>query len=176
MLLYIVRFFSKMIAKIHAPFSVKYVSGLDFDVISKCCLPGDILLSRTRGELGNLFIKGYWKHAAIVKDADTVVEAVTKGVVITHMFDFLRTKDSVALLRASIPEDVRKQIADEAISFVGCDYDFEFQKNDPEYYCSELVRTCYSNSGIPFGDEGIIYPSDIMGVKELCLIYRSREK
>ena len=44
-------------------------------------MPGDILLSYESGRLTSPFIKGQFKHAAIVSDDLYVIEAVGDGIV-----------------------------------------------------------------------------------------------
>lgn len=161
MLLSIVRPIAKLIGKIHAPFSHKLVDALDYEQILARSLPGDILLTHTSGEFTNLFILGFWKHSAIVGVNGAVIEAVGEGVKRTHFFDFLRGKDYVSLVRLPVTERVRTDAASWATKYLGSGYDFEFESNDAEFYCSELVNTCFKLAGYePIKKNSQILPSD----------------
>jgi uncharacterized protein YycO len=165
MIMRLLRMFSRpvaqVISKLHAPFSRKLINGEMFRIVKHLMQPGDILLSRTRGEFGNFFIPGFWKHVAIVGKDGKIVEAVTAGVHRTNLFDFMRAKDYVALVRPMVDGVVREAAAFHALNYVGAGYDFEFEARDKEFYCSELVARAYKDAGQDIvHKKGIIYPSD----------------
>jgi len=171
MLLSVVRPIAKLIGKLHVPFSRKKITAKDFEACLELMQPGDILLTRTRGELTNLFIPGEWPHAAIVVSDGLIVEAVERGVVSTKPFDFFRKRDFVKLIRPEVGEIGRKTAALKASLLVGRSYDYNFHSENEEYYCSELVNTVYNYC---FKQRGaIVTPSDIdVGV----VLYSNKEK
>lgn len=125
-------------------------------------MPGDILLTRTHGEFGNLFIPGMWKHVGIVGFEGDVIEAITVGVTSSHLFDFLKKRDIVRLVRPQTLQSVRTDAALAALRLVGSRYDFEFQSDDEEFYCSELVSTAYKMAGQEIiGTRSRILPSEL---------------
>ena len=71
---------TKFIGHCHAPFTKKYVTGIDYLLAKDLLKPGMILITKTRGELSNLFIPGSFTHAAIYIGSDYVCEAIGKGV------------------------------------------------------------------------------------------------
>lgn len=171
-------FISPLLGKLHSPWAHKAISALDYrEVIEHNFPPGTVFLTRTMGEFTNLFIGGYWKHAAIYRGNDhrTVVEATGHGVVESDLIDFLLKKDYVA---AFIPlfasEEKMNQACDFAISQIGKPYDYEFATSDIKgFYCAELIFTAYNQvlDDSPFvlkarlGQMTII-PNDIAEAKE----------
>jgi hypothetical protein len=168
----IIRYLARIAGTIHAPFSHKEVTSKDFAELLDLCAPGDIVLTHTKGELTNLLIPGFWKHAAMVStDKDLVIEAVGQGVKRTCWFDFLRTKDYLVLVRPDRTPQKRFDAARQAETLLGLGYDYEFESGDKEFYCSELVNVSYGLVGkrlVPRGDN--ILPSDFSFCSE---VYRS---
>jgi uncharacterized protein YycO len=159
---------TRLVGKIHAPFSVRLIKGKDFDAIKAAIQPGDILLSRIRWHLTNVFIPKFWKHAAIVSMRKTVIEAVGEGVVETNLFDFVATKDYICVLRLRAIDSVHLQAAMNAQNEVGSLYDYEFETEDDEYYCSELVYWAYQRAGTLLCEpKSKVFPSDFFHATEI---------
>jgi uncharacterized protein YycO len=137
---------SPIVAKIHSPWSHKKITAKDYRSFTGLGLPaGTVLLSRTDGEFGNLFIPGFWGHAAIYDGDRTVVEAVGAGVVETDLVEFLMKKDYV---RALVPTFASREQMDAAYRRArtqkGKPYDYRFQTSDvSSWYCSELIQWAY---------------------------------
>jgi uncharacterized protein YycO len=154
---------AKFISKLHSPFSHKKISFIEYKAICAHMQPGDILLSRTSGELGNLFIPGKYKHVAIVVDSEFVVEATANhGVIKTHIFDFCRTKDYISLVRPSVMGQSKQVASERALFLVGASYDFLFSEADSSYYCSELVDYAYRAAGVYLVSRQKVYGRDIL--------------
>jgi uncharacterized protein YycO len=172
---------SKLIGKIHAPFSTRLIVGDDFYSIQAQVQSGDIILSQVRWHLTNLFIPGMWKHAAIVVDNKTIVEATGEGVHFSSLYDFISTKDYLIVLRLKSDDKTTPVIAS-AISqkFVGCGYDYEFDNKNNQYFCSEVADTAYRMAGVelitPTNYLGIsrIAPIDLYESQKLKVIYASK--
>jgi len=87
----------------------------------------------------------HYNHVGIVTRTDSglyVLEAISKGVVLTTMDSFLRRTDKENMLLARVPKkfifrssDIRK--------FLGKPYDNIFDLNNDAYYCSELAYFLY---------------------------------
>ncbi len=107
---------------------------------------GDILLSYESGRFTSPFIKGYYKHAAIISSKLTVVEAVGSGVREVDLEEWLFDKDSVALIRPFYEnKTINKIAAATSLYYIGKPYDYSFTLVDERVYCSELVYLCYSS-------------------------------
>ena len=141
----------KPVLKFIAPIGLpkRKFNGKDYDVVIENLQVGDILLTKTNYELTNLFNPIDLAHAAIVVDVGEglkVVEALGKGVVITHLFDFFRRKDLVHLYRFKEFKDIHPvDISRKALNYVGYAYDYNFkheakrEKRNVKLYCYELV-------------------------------------
>ena len=139
----IVRFFGLFLAKLCIPWS-RCISIHELTDVMR--YPSAVILTRTKWCFTNLFIRGKYKHAAIiVNDGLSVLEATTHGSRITDMEKFLSTKSSYKILRmagmSQHEKDVVKQIHSE---YVGRPYDWLFFWEDASLYCSELVAMIYN--------------------------------
>lgn len=103
--------------------------------------PGDVLLRRTEGTSGNLFIPSWWKHAAVYTGDGFVVEATFDGVKKTPIDKFFAEGDHVMTLRgkAMTPEK-QAQAAAYAEAQIGKAYDFDVDfDDDARLSCTELA-------------------------------------
>ena len=134
--------------KINWRFGRSYKCGrVNLDDIRPLLTPGMLILTHKDFKLTNLFINGYWTHAAMVTSADTVVEAISKGVVTKSLETFLTTVDDFLILRPRFcsPESMRSA-SEQAKGFVGYPYNFTFQPDKDSVYCSELVFRAYAGT------------------------------
>lgn len=99
---------------------------------------GDIIVCRRRWTFSNLFIPGYWKHAAMYVGLRTTVEALGSGVQRTSLGELLDRVDEIAIVRSRSVDAAEGQYAAAAIqSLVGARYDLEFAWGNDAFYCSE---------------------------------------
>jgi uncharacterized protein YycO len=169
---------SKIIGKIHAPFSERLLTGKDFYKIIELIKPGDILLSRTRYHLTNIFIPGFFKHSSLIVDKNNIIESTAEGVHLTSLYDFISTKDYIGISRLNSLYSYNKSIDDIvkiAIKQLGKFYDYEFSSDDKQFYCAELIYFSYLQNGIKLLEpKNYITPQDIYNSSLLNLIYISR--
>ena len=138
---------SKFLGKIHSPGSRKKIKSLDYRDCKLVMKKGMVFVTLTKGEFANLFIPGFFSHAAEVADMNTVVEAVTHGVQTNDLIDFLLTKDYAVLLRPKfLTEEQMEKSADWALLQKGKGYDYEFSSDTEQFYCSELIFSSYKNN------------------------------
>lgn len=104
--------------------------------------PGDILLRRTEGTSGNLFIPSWWKHAGVYVGDGQVVDAAFAGVGKNSLEKFMTDGDAIMIVRAkNLTDSQRQAIADYANRQVGKPYDFDFDfTDDARQYCTELAN------------------------------------
>lgn len=125
-------------------------------------LPGDILLSKSSGFAGNLFIPGKFKHAAIYTGismnevySNAIIHAIQPQVVIEELWGFLAQSDEVQVWRSypQIPHDYLDIVCKRAKNTINknTQYDFDYLSDanrsaipaDDRLYCSELIAFSY---------------------------------
>ena len=128
--------------------------------------PGDILLSYESQRFTSFFIKGKYKHAAILAPNNRVIEAVGDdfkkvngkkinfgGVRSIDLEEWLFDKDKVAIVRPDLlPKECRVLAGANAISYIGRGYDYSFRIDKSKIYCSELIYLCYRTETDAFHD------------------------
>jgi hypothetical protein len=89
--------------------------------------PGYIGLHRNVGDLSNVAIDGFMKHAWLVDMHNTtfIIEAVSEGVIRRHPFHPL-SSDYAVILKPRVPQKVRYEAVDRAHRMIGCPYDDTF--------------------------------------------------
>lgn len=154
--------FSRLIGKLRLAPRERLITFDDYNELEKLIQPGDVLLSRMRGECSNLFIPGFWTHAALYCGEHMLVEAIGKGTIETGLLHFTLTKDYVAVVRPKFPpfDTERGQAVQVAIniarSAVGSEYDYYFEPSFKAFYCSELVANCLNMLGT-FKGEWLVF-------------------
>ena len=143
------------------PLTHHYITSKDYRSLKEVFMPGTVLLTRTKAEVTNLVIPGFFKHAAIVVNENEVTEAAGNGVVRTDLIDFLMAKDYVIALKPKFATKAQmKKAAEIATQQEGKPYDFDIIMSDIEkFYCFELVYFSYAEAveNMPF------VPREIMG-------------
>ena len=80
-------------------------------------------------------------HVAIVIGADSVIEAVGKGVVITPLDSLLSQPGRY--VAASVRKCDRRQSVARAREYLGRTYDYLYLPDNDDIYCSELVQFAF---------------------------------
>jgi len=142
--------------------------------------PGDIIIRRFEGYIDKWLIPGWWNHAGIyVGEIDgkqhKVVHAISDGVIVDDLIDFMRT-DHMIVLRA--PDDRVTEAIDKAKMAIGSEYDFSFDFNETvRFSCTELISYCYQgmiNSKKRFGRKTVV-ADDIVKSRKLKVVWDSRK-
>ena len=146
----------------------KYDRLIDYDEMAMAVersRPGYIGLHRNRGDLSNIAIGGFMKHAWLVgmKNTVEIIEAVSEGVVCRYPYHALNT-DYAVILKPLVPENVRYEACKRAREMIGCPYDdtftFDLEVEDKLFRdkdtalanmrkyglgvsCTEMVALCY---------------------------------
>lgn len=109
--------------------------------------PGMVILTHKNFKFTNLFMDGYWSHAAIIVSEDHVVEATGKGVVKTEIEEFISSCDDFVVLKPTFCNEYNmKQAGEYAQKVIGCRYNFNFRPSKNAFYCSELVYWAYAKT------------------------------
>jgi uncharacterized protein YycO len=108
--------------------------------------PGDVFLSKTDFSVSNLFIPGFWKHAAMYIGDGYIVEAVPPLVRRISISEFIRTKDVAAIYRPRFCSKSACAIAAAwSIRQINKkEYDLAFTPGNDSLYCVELIFHAYS--------------------------------
>jgi len=150
-----VSFCSYHIGRIYAPYARKLITGSDLRAMLAVGIQdGDILVSRTNGELANVAIPGVMSHLGVI-EGQTVYEASTTGVRNVDIIDFFINKDVIAVLRPNFmtPEQIALQMSYlKAQIGKPYNYDFKFSESDDKFYCTELgyKSIVFGNKESPF--------------------------
>ena len=131
--------------------------------------PGDVIITRHAIALTNLFMPGFWPHAALYvgpraeRDPEKcVIEARKDGVLFRPLRDTLSV-DYFVVIRPKLSEESIQQAIDRAFTHEGKMYNFDFDFfNSDRLVCTELVYRSYD------GLDGLTFPlTDRAGRKTL---------
>ena len=156
------------------------LKGKHYRDLNEIIRPGDIIIRRFEGYVDKFLIPGWWNHAGMyVGEVDgknhKVVHAISDGVVVDDLIDFMRT-DHMIVLRA---EDWRREDAiKRAKDAVGSDYDFAFNFNETlRFSCTELVSHCFPEviKGKKRFGRYTVVADDIVNTKALTVVWDSRK-
>jgi hypothetical protein len=150
------------------------LKGEHYRSVHKIIKPGDVLLRRFDGYVDKFFIPGFFNHAGIYigGEHERVIHSMSEGVITEDILNFMRT-DYMVILR---PKSHTQQAILKALSFVGFDYDFDFELGEKTIYCSELISLCYPGTIWPtrhYGKE-VILPDDILNCSFFSVVWDSR--
>lgn len=155
----------------------KRVSDDVFRSIAGFLLPGDVIVTRHAKALTNLFLPGFWPHAAFFvgtreqrnaanihtdpesdfrwPDEYSVLEARKDGVLLRPLRETL-TVDAFVVLRPSVSADLIRQAVERAFVHEGKEFNFDFDFfNSDRLVCTELIYRAYDGLGdlrIPLQD------------------------
>ena len=123
--------------------------------VSQLAQPGDIFVTRHNRALTNLFLPGYWPHAALYIDEDkintepawaklhTTFEALKDGVHFRVLEQTLNV-DAFVILRPNFSDQEKQQAIHRVIQHAGKGYnfDFDFFRSD-QLVCTEVIYRAY---------------------------------
>jgi len=133
----------------------KRVPGEPLEAIRGFLKPGDILVTRHRDALTNVFLPGYWPHAALYVGEQeagcNVIEAKKDGVRLRELDETLAV-DSFVVLRADVEDAVLGEVVSRSMSHVGKLFDFAFDYRQADRLaCTALVyRSWHGLAGMEF--------------------------
>lgn len=131
--------------------------------------PGDVIVTRHDDAASNLFLPGFWPHAALYigteeqraelglllsreqssrsKNPVCVLEARKDGVLFRELSDTLSV-DACTVIRPKLDSSKIREALAQAISHEGKEYDFEFDfRRSDKLVCTEVVYRGFHNSG-----------------------------
>ena len=138
------------------PRQPKRAAGEACEAAAEILEPGDIIITRHSDALSNLFLPGFWPHAALYvgklgSGRGEVVEAKKDGVKLRPLSETLSV-DAFIVLRAKVGSPIRDCAAERALTHVGKLYDFAFDfRQAHRLACTALVyRSWHGQAGITF--------------------------
>jgi uncharacterized protein YycO len=161
--------FGRVIADVRNPWHTDRLTDPVRQQLSELLRPGDIIIARHDDALSNLFLPGYWPHAAlhvglpstrqalpiVIDEARAgrwieprrVLEARKDGVLFRPLEDTL-TVDAVTILRPELGEpDIARAISN-AIAHEGKLYNFDFDFFTADrLVCTEVIYRAYEGVG-----------------------------
>lgn len=152
------------------------IKGKHYLTLKQLLQPGDILLRTSWNYIDAYLLPvKHFVHAGIYMGGqnEEVIHAVSEGVIIEHIIDFIRT-DQVLVLRP--PSDMVENGVTKAKGIVGKEYDFRFNEDDTSFYCSEIPHYCYPGLFTPKKHYGklSVTSDDIAECKKLTTVWDSR--
>ena len=118
--------------------------------------PGDIIVTRHRDALSNLFLPGFWPHAALFvgnlgNGEGNVMEAKKDGVKLRDLAETLSV-DAFVILRAKLGASIRECAAERALTQRGKLYDFAFDfRQSHRLACTGLIyHSWHGQAGVSF--------------------------
>jgi len=135
------------IGDLHWPYTHKRITGKHYYSWRDMIKPGQIFLSKTRGELSNIINPSELKHSAIYLGGGGIkyiMESVADGVIKTDLVTFLTSKDRIVIIEPTFADDaMMKNVAMQALLYKDTAYDFQFKEGDQKLYCFELIFEAY---------------------------------
>ena len=159
----------RVVAEIHVPGYRRRVNPTVRKKLSEILQPGDVLVTRHHDAMSNLFLPGYWPHAAlhigsaesrsrigVEVDGDCaarwcgnveMLEAKKDGVLFRPLEETLQV-DSVAVIRPQLDTAEIAKSLSRVVTHEGKLYDFvfDFSRSD-RLVCTEVVYRCYHGIG-----------------------------
>ena len=188
----IIKFFSILASKIRwmgwaSPFWFVYkprdwkLTGKQLSEIMCILDTGDLLITRVDSFISTWLIPGWWNHAGVCVTINSrnlderIIHAIGKGVMNSHILDFLRA-DHAVILRPKCGEDARRAVGI-AKDLEGGGYDFDYDFSDPsKLTCTELAALCYEAiepKKTWLGE--IVKADDIVALDSFRIIWDSRK-
>ena len=161
--------FGRVVADTRLPWRAKRITASARRQIEALLSPGDVIITRRHDAMSNLFLPGYWPHAALHvglpvqrevlgvtitpeqiarwAGARRVLEARKDGVLFRTLEDTLAVDATVVIRPDLTPEQIARALT-EAVTHEGklYDFDFDFFRAD-RLVCTEVVYRAYDGIG-----------------------------
>jgi len=134
----------------------KRTKGAPLEAARALLEPGDIIITRHRDALSNLFLPGFWPHGALFvgdygKGEGEVMESKKDGVLLRSLDETLAV-DAFVVFRAKLDSSVRGVAAERALTHQGKLYDFAFDfRQSHTLVCTALIyQSWHGQEGVSF--------------------------
>ena len=142
--------FGRVIAETRLQWRTKRITEPTRRQIEALLEPGDVIITRHDDAMSNLFLPGYWPHAALYVGEPgqrQVLEARKDGVLFRTLDDTLAVDATVVIRPNLTARQIARALA-QAITHEGklYDFDFDFFRAD-RLVCTEVVYRAYDGVG-----------------------------
>ncbi|MEE8460113.1 MAG: YiiX/YebB-like N1pC/P60 family cysteine hydrolase, partial [Phycisphaerales bacterium] len=142
--------FGRVIAEARLQWRTKRITEPTRRQIEALLNPGDVIITRHDDAMSNLFLPGYWPHAALYVGEPgqrQVLEARKDGVLFRTLDDTLAVDATVVIRPNLTARQIARALA-QAITHEGklYDFDFDFFRAD-RLVCTEVVYRAYDGVG-----------------------------
>jgi len=142
--------FGRVIAEARLQWRTKRITEPTRRQIEALLEPGDVIITRHDDAMSNLFLPGYWPHAALYVGEPgqrQVLEARKDGVLFRTLDDTLAVDATVVIRPNLTARQIARALA-QAITHEGklYDFDFDFFRAD-RLVCTEVVYRAYDGVG-----------------------------
>lgn len=154
----------------------------DIKKFKKTLKPGDVVLAGGLGLLSSLFVQGAVTHALIYLGKKKFVHVTAHGVGKAKTKVLYKNSDTLMILRHPDMNKIKlKQLSHFLKGQMGLPYNFDFEKTDDSYICSDLVKdafdACDLTLELPPMDtylfHELVHPKDYASCKVLEVQYMS---
>lgn len=137
--------------------------------------PLDLLVLSSKSHMSSRMLPGWFTHSAVylgteaqlraaglwdapsvqsfhdhIREGRTIVESVPGGVRLHRLEDVLGERDAAALLRPTLSPSARRAAAEQALCFVGRDFDYAYDASECQALaCSEVILRSYPELRFP---------------------------
>lgn len=159
----------RTVSQLRNPFHRKLVGGRELAFLKEILLPGDVVVTRHADAATNLFLPGFWPHAALhigseearaaiglefppevhgrARNPLKILEALRDGVRFRNLESTLRV-DAFVVIRPTIEQVGIVEALQRAASHEGKGYDFEFDfGRSDRLVCTEVIYRGFQGVG-----------------------------
>ena len=126
-----------------------WLSTGDFIEAEKKIKPGDVVLVGGLRRLSSLIIGGIATHSLLYVGGNKFIHSMAYGVDMVTLDELFQEYDTMIIVRYKhfMKNQIKKMIKYSKAQ-LGKPYDFNFLKDDGEFYCTELIYFAFKNAGI----------------------------
>lgn len=160
----------------------RQLTKLDKKRFKRALKPGDIVLSGGLRMLSSLFVQGAVTHALIYAGQNHFYHVNAHGVERTRIKPLLRMADTLMIVRHPELNPKKLKLLKAFLkSKLGTPYNFDFERCDDSYICSDLIQDAFDHCGLSIKTpppssyvfHTVTHPSDYARSRPLTMEFKS---